>query len=386
MEAIGQLTAGLAHDFNNLLQIIIGNLDIAAMRAGDDAVLNEVISRAQQAGAKGARLTQQLLTFARKQRLEPKRVNLNTLVVEFSEMLSRTLGDKVDLRLDLKPGLPACTVDPTHMEMALLNVLINARDAMPNGGRVTVATATLNDKDRIAAHHLSPGNYVMICVIDDGEGMDPEVLHRATEPFFTTKGPGTGLGLAMVHGFVQQSHGRLEIDSERGKGTVVRMFFPVAAERATSADPGTMTAPDGKAGIAPQTILLVEDSDDVRQVADMYLRSLGYQVVAASSGEEALALLEKTGRIDLLFTDVIMPGGMNGLVLAEKLRQLRPGTPVLLATGYMDEAIQQGANVSAMSILSKPYRGVELAEKVRAALNKGKPIYDDTSSGYHHEG
>lgn len=390
MEAIGQLTAGLAHDFNNLLQVITGNLEVAALHCGDNRSLRTAIEQAELAAAKGGKLTQQLLTFARKQRLDPKRISLNALVVEFSEMLVRTLGESIDLRLDLKPGLPSCTLDPTHMEMALLNVLINARDALPDGGRVTIATAIMTEGNRTAAHHLPPGPYVMLCVIDEGEGMPAEVLQRATEPFFTTKGMGTGLGLAMVHGFVQQSQGRLEIDSKPGKGTTVRMIFPLASEReAARGEPERsekdIEAPEG-APSATQTILLAEDSEDVRQVAANYLRSLGYRVLAAHSGEEALVLLERHGRVDLLFTDLIMPGGMNGLVLAERVRQSQPELPVLLTTGFMDELVRQGSGAFGKDILTKPYRRSELAERVRAALAKQHPDQPPATPGFRHEG
>ncbi|HEY1044649.1 MAG TPA: histidine kinase famiy protein [Telluria sp.] len=364
MEAIGQLTAGLAHDFNNLLQVVSGNLELAARSLDAKSAAALPIERAQNAAARAGKLTQELLTFARKQRLEPRLVNLNTLVVEFSEMLVRTLGEAVELQLDLKPGLPGCMVDPTHLEMALLNVLINARDAMPDGGKVTVATAVLADPAEIMAHGLAPGKYVMLCVRDEGQGMAPDVLRRATEPFFTTKGPGTGLGLAMVHGFVQQSNGRLELESEPGAGTLVRIMFPAAAAA------GEPLAPDARDLHATPsrgaTILLVEDSEDVRTLAETVLRSLGYQVMTSHSGEDALAKLEREPGIDLLFTDVIMPGGMNGVQLAEQARALRPELPILLATGYMDEL--PGRDKWQLDVLAKPYRQAELAERVRAAL------------------
>jgi CheY-like chemotaxis protein len=272
------------------------------------------------------------------------------------------------------------------MEMALLNVLINSRDAMPNGGKVTIATAILNDKDRIAAHHLPPGSYVMICIMDEGEGMSPEVAQRATEPFFTTKGPGTGLGLAMVHGFVQQSHGSLEISSEPGKGTTVRMIFPLAVERTISPKPEDIPSLVAEPPASPQTILLVEDSDDVRQVADIYLRSLGYRVLAARSGEEALEMMDQYGPIDLLFTDVMMPGGINGLVLAERVRKRFPTLPVLLTSGYMDEIARPGVDTSTMSILNKPYRQTELADRIRAALNHSDAASRPNSPNFLHEG
>lgn len=390
MEAIGQLTAGLAHDFNNLLQVISGNLEMAIDTLDAGSATHEAVERAQLAAGKASKLTQQLLTFARKQRLEPRRVNLNSLVVEFSEMLVRTLGEKVDLHLDLKPGLPSCTLDATHMEMALLNVLINARDAMPNGGRVEVATSVISDKDRLAAHHLEPGTYVVICVIDKGEGMTPEVARRATEPFFTTKGPGTGLGLAMVHGFVQQSHGRLEIESTAGEGTTIRMIFPVADRSAFEVSASRTTSPAGRLNWSPaaimgrQTILVVDDSQDVRELAEVFLRSLGYRVLAAQSGEEALEMLERYGAVDLLFTDIIMPGGMNGLQLVERARARHPQLPVLLATGYMEELPRYGAEPAALNILTKPYRQAELAERVRTMLAKSaSPV---PPGSFRHEG
>jgi len=361
MEAIGQLTAGMAHDFNNLLQVINGNLELALLGIGGNPNAGEPIRRAQRAAMKAGKLTQQLLTFARKQRLEPRRVNLNSLLVEFSEMLVRTLGDKVELHLDLKPGLPYCTLDPTHLEMALLNVLINARDAMPQGGKVKVGTSLLR-------HGGGDGSHVVICVIDEGEGMTPEVMRRATEPFFTTKGPGTGLGLAMVHGFVQQSRGRLEINSAPGAGTTVRMVFPVADGAADA--PGSAPAPAATAEeeAARPRILVVEDNEDVRELAETMLGAAGYAVVSASSGERALELLDGEKNIDLLFTDVIMPGGMNGLQLAERVRERRPDTPILITTGYMEELPSSTGPTQPLGVLSKPYRQEELLSRVRAIL------------------
>ena len=375
MEAIGQLTAGMAHDFNNLLQVINGNLEVALISLEQPDMAKTALERAQRAAMRAGKLTQQLLTFARKQRLEPVPVNINHLVVEFSEMLVRTLGDKVELRLDLRPGLPVCHLDPTHLEMALLNVLINARDAMPNGGEVVVATSVVRGEDRIRRHNLTPGTYVDLCVIDRGIGMPPDVLQRATEPFFTTKGPGTGLGLAMVHGFVQQSHGRLEIDSRPGEGTTVRMIFPVADNALDAGNNGTQhetVAPDAEdmAGSKP-CVLVVEDNDDVRELAESVLGMAGYAVLAAASGEQALTLLRDGARVDLLFTDVIMPGGMNGLQLVDEARRLRPRLPVLVTTGYMDELPVHGkAPGQRLNILAKPYKHGDLLERVEAALGR----------------
>jgi PAS domain S-box-containing protein len=367
MEAIGQLTAGLAHDFNNLLQVINGNLELAQRLLGNPQQARDAIGRAQKAAMKGGALTQQLLTFARKQRLEPRRINLNALVVDFSEMLVRTLGEHVQLHLDLRPGLPPCQLDPTHLEMALLNVLINARDAMPRGGTVTVGTSLLSEPEHRQRLGLPPGRYVVLCVIDDGEGMSPEVLHRATEPFFTTKGPGTGLGLAMVHGFVQQSHGRLELDSETGRGTTVRLIFPVADQREERPGAGAPAAAPQAEQPGKGTILVVEDNDDVRDLAHTMLQAHGYQVRAVASGEHALRLLEEEDAISLLFSDVIMPGGINGLELAEQVRQRWPRLPILLTTGYMEQL--PGKSRDTPPVLAKPYNLTDLLDKIAATLN-----------------
>jgi PAS domain S-box-containing protein len=364
MEAIGQLTAGLAHDFNNLLQVVNGNLELAQRLLDKRAQALQAIGRAQRAAMKGGALTQQLLTFARKQRLNPRRINLNALVLEFSEMLVRTLGQEIQLQLDLRPGLPACVLDPTQLEMALLNVLINARDAMHAGGEVTVGTAVISDPRKLVVHQLPPGQYVVICVVDHGTGMVPEVLRHATEPFFTTKGPGTGLGLAMVHGFVQQSHGKLEIHSESGAGTTVRMIFP-AAEQDLAVPPVTPTGRAGTRSGMPK-ILLVDDNDDVRQLGQAMLESHGYTIVAAASGEAALRLLDEHDDVDLLFSDVIMPGGMTGVQLAEQVRRRWPALPVLLATGYMEQLpIDQQ---TAFPVLPKPYQEHELMHRIANAL------------------
>jgi CheY-like chemotaxis protein/two-component sensor histidine kinase len=373
MEAIGQLTAGMAHDFNNLLQVINGNLEVALISLDRPDAARQQLERAQRAAMRAGRLTQQLLTFARKQRLEPRPVNINHLVVDFSDMLVRTLGGKIELRLDLRPGLPVCMLDPTHLEMALLNVLINARDAMPDGGEVTVATAIVRGEDRLKVHGLPHGTYISLCVIDQGQGMAPEVLRRATEPFFTTKGPGTGLGLAMVHGFVQQSHGRLEIDSKPGEGTKVTLIFPIADNAighgdASAAGAGAAPRPDqAQADAGKPSVLVVEDNDDVRELAEQVLEMEGHAVKSAASGEQAMELLRQGIRVDLLFTDVIMPGGMNGLDLVEQARALRPGLPVLVTTGYMDE-LPQGRRSGGLDILAKPYRQEDLLARVRTAL------------------
>ncbi|KAA2236692.1 histidine kinase famiy protein [Salinarimonas soli] len=378
MEAIGQLTAGLAHDFNNLLQVVEGNLEIVA----DDPLTDRqrrALDTAMRSVERGSRLTRQLLAFARRTRLEPKPINLNALFIEFGDMLSSTLGSSVELVLNLKQRLPACLVDPTHLEMALLNVLINARDALgPKGGVVTASTELVRLDADTEAHELPPGEYIALSVRDEGPGMPPRVLERATEPFFTTKevGKGTGLGLAMVQGFVQQSRGRLELDSTPGRGTTVRMLFPTTAQAEALAAESRSPASTGRAlqddprGMA-ETILVVEDSDDVLDLARNHLSNLGYTVLTARSGEEALAAYEAAGgHVDILFTDIAMPGGINGLVLAQRLRERQPGLPVLLTTGYNDELVTDGPGAPGMDVLGKPYRRSELADRVRAALNQ----------------
>jgi CheY-like chemotaxis protein len=244
---------------------------------------------------------------------------------------------------------------------------------MPDGGEVTVGTSIVRTEDRLKVHKLPPGTYVVLCVTDHGVGLAPDVLRRAIEPFFTTKGPGTGLGLAMVHGFVQQSHGRLEIESHVGEGTTVRMIFPVADNdvdlgSALSGQHAAPAKPGDEAGARP-CVLVVEDKDDVRELAESVLAAAGYAVRSAASGEQALDLVNEGARVDMLFTDVIMPGGMNGLELVEKLRRERPGLPVLVTTGYMEE-LPQRERSRGLDILAKPYRHEDLLERVEAALGK----------------
>jgi PAS domain S-box-containing protein len=387
MEAIGQLTAGLAHDFNNLLQIVVGNLQTAveevaslAPDAAGDALRNAVAG-ADRATQQAARLTQQLLAFARKTRLEPKPTDLNTLVPEFSGMLARTLGERVSLRLDLAVGTPSCTLDPAHLEMALLNVLLNARDAMPGGGTAVISTVPVRLSEAEARpYRLAPGAYAALCVRDEGHGMSPEVLERATEPFFTTKpqGQGTGLGLAMVHGFVQQSGGRIDIESEPRRGTTVRLLFPASVTAPGPAPPapavgGTEAPPDQQASPTggPETILAVDDNAEVLTLAAGQLARMGYRVLTSTSGEAALDILEREGAaVDLLFTDLVMPGGMGGLALAERTRERVPGIGVLLTTAYLDELTAHGPRAPAMDVLGKPYRQTDLTDRVRAALNQ----------------
>ena len=379
MEAIGQLTAGIAHDFNNLLHIITASLERLSSRPEDSASRERYLRSAMNATERGSKLTQQLLTFARRSRLEPRSVELSGLIGSISELLDSAVGSKVELNLHLRRRLPEIQVDPVHLEMALINILVNARDASPGGGEITIRTEQLHLNGDSEARQLPPGDYVALSVIDQGEGMPPEVLARATEPFFTTKraGEGTGLGLAMAHGFAQQSGGRLEIETEQGSGTTVRMLFPLTTgERQTPADPpmsqsqATRLRSDAQA-----VILIVEDDADIADLARETLSEAGYRTLVCRSGEEALQVFDErrdgAAPVELLFSDVIMPGGMNGLALATAIAERDPNLPILMTTGYNDEMVLQGPRPQAMDVLGKPYRRSELLDRVQSALRNG---------------
>ncbi len=376
MESIGQLTAGLAHDFNNLLQVVNGNLDLLASVTESERARRYVVA-AQSAAERGAKLTRQLLAFARKTRLEPRPVDLSHLITDFSDVMESSVNKRVDLHLSLRRGLPHVVVDPDQLEMALLNIVNNARDAMTDGGVVTVSTLPLRlDEDN--ARDLTPGDYVTLEVRDEGPGMPPDVLERATEPFFTTKGvgQGTGLGLAMASGFVRQSGGRLEIDSAPGRGTAVKMVFPIARPgqvQPRDDSPESVAAAPTPSSDYVDHVLIVEDNDEVLALASEILTSGGYRVTTAISGEQGLKTFESvhdSDHIDLLFTDLVMPGGMNGLMLADAVIERDPTVSVLLTTGYNEELVVNGPRKRATDVLSKPYRRAELLDRVRQALNR----------------
>ena len=381
MEAIGQLTAGLAHDFNNLLHVIDGSLERLAAKRHDDKAFERYLVAATTAAQRGAKLTHQLLAFARRGRLEPKGVDLSELVNSVAELLEASVGSKASLHLNLQRRLPPVKVDPTHLEMALLNVVVNARDASPNGGAITVTTREIHLNGDAKARHLEPGDYVLLCVSDEGTGMAPHVASRATEPFFTTKarGAGTGLGLAMAHGFVQQSGGRLEVESAVGRGTTIRMLFPrygpEAEPRERPAQEAGHRAPRPDTSTAPPLVLVVDDSHEAASMAAEALQDVGYRVVIAHSAEQALERFDEAAASDngfrLVFTDVIMPGGENGIVLAARVRERAPDVPVLLTTGYNDEMAMEGPQPHAMDVLGKPYRRSELIDRVQTALRRG---------------
>ncbi len=375
MEAIGQLTGGVAHDFNNLLTVVLGNAELLAEQDNADPQQRQLAESIIQAAQRGAKLTAGLLAFARKQALDPKPVDINQLLAGMDQMLRRTLGEHIEIELIRAAGLWTALIDQGLLENALLNLCINSRDAMPGGGRLTLETANVRlDADYAQRHNdVTAGQYVMLAVSDSGAGISAEHLQRVFEPFFTTKdkGKGTGLGLSMVYGFVKQSAGHVAIYSEPGQGTTVRLYLP------RFLGSGSPTpASESATGIAggSETILLVEDDDDVRRYATAALQSFGYRVIEAADGPSALALLRQHDEVDLLFTDVVMPGGMNGRMLVDAARQLRPGLRVLYTSGYTENAIvHHGRLDPGAQLLGKPYRRSDLDRAVREAL-KPRPV------------
>ena len=333
MEAIGQLTGGVAHDFNNLLHVIIGNLDLIAKEAVGQPTQERLIAAAQKAAARGAQLTGQLLAFARRQTLRPESWAINDLVKEFDVLTTRVLGESVRIDFELDPSAGSCDVDHAQFGSALLNLVVNARDAMPSGGELAIRTANLSLEAQDAARYpdAAPGDYVVVEVADNGVGMPSEVVERALEPFFTTKEPGkgTGLGLSQVHGFVRQSGGFVTVESDAGRGATVRIYLPRVA--AVAAVPASTSPIVSAAGV----VLVVEDDPNVRDLVLAQLEDIGYAAHAAKNGPEALQLLqEPENRVDLILTDLVMPGGMTGVELVRAARALRPQIPAILTSGY----------------------------------------------------
>ena len=372
IEAIGQLTGGLAHDFNNLLTVITGNLEMLDMSL-KDSNQRELLKEAQDAAQDGAKLTSQLLAFGRRQPLNPKPSDLAPLISNFSELLRRTLGEPIELHIRVTGSGNLCVVDAPQLQNALLNLAINARDAMPRGGKLTIdISRTRLDVDYAQIYpDIRTGRYVLVAVTDTGSGMSEEVRQRAFEPFFTTKptGAGTGLGLSMVYGFVKQSGGNIQIYSELERGTSVRIFLPLAESVQSSEE---LASSAGKMDAMPrgsETILVVEDDARVRRVTTARLRSLGYEVIEADNGAAAFALLATYPKIAAIFTDVVMPGGMNGDELAEAALAAKPDLKVLCTSGYAEPAVaRQGLGAGAW--LKKPYTAAELAEKIREILSQ----------------
>jgi PAS domain S-box-containing protein len=373
LEAVGQLTGGIAHDFNNLLTVILGQSDLLSFDLAGDrehALMAETINTAAR---RGADLTRQLLAFARRQPLQPARVQINALVQSLLPILRRTLSAAIEVKTAFADDAWPCLADPAQLEAALLNLAINARDAMERSGVLTIETANAVLDEHYAAHNpdARPGEYAMIGVSDTGHGMSPEIMAHVFEPFFTTKpvGQGTGLGLSMVYGFVKQTGGHIKIYSEVGRGTTVKLYLPRAGQRDISAQPPPSAAPAIAAGT--ESVLLVEDDTLVREFTAAQLRRLGYRVSEASSGPAALAILSQGAAIDLLFTDIVIPGGLTGHELAAEARRLRPQLKLLFTSGYPAAALQNhGGNRRDAELIVKPYRVDELARRLREVLDR----------------
>lgn len=369
LEALGQLTGGVAHDFNNLLTVVSGNLQMLEERL-DDPFSQKLAKTALRATGRGADLTRKLLAFSRRQTLQPRAIDVAQLLVSLAEILRRTLGAKIDVRTMLDDDLPLAKADPGMLDTALLNLAVNARDAMPDGGCLTLeAHHQVLDADYAARQaEVEPGQYVEITVSDNGSGMPPNVLARAFEPFFTTKGSGkgSGLGLSLVYGFVKQSGGHIAVYSEQGIGTTIRLYLPIVVDGAVRALP--TASPEIRGGT--EKILVVEDDEAVREVAAGFLQRLGYRVLEASDAPSALAFLEREPDIALLFSDVVLRGEVNGPELAREAVRHRPDLKVLFTSGYARNALPQLSELDGQAeLLSKPYRIGQLARMLRRALD-----------------
>jgi signal transduction histidine kinase len=370
MEAIGQLTGGVAHDFNNILTVITGTIEILEDAVKDRPHLTQITDMISAAASRGADLTKHLLAFARQQPLQPRSTDVNALVIDDARLLRSTLGEQIEIDSMLAHDAAPALIDPSQLSTAILNLALNARDAMPNGGKLTLETKNVVLDENYASMNseVKPGNYVMIAVSDTGEGIPGSLLDKVFEPFFTTKdvGKGSGLGLSMVYGFVKQSNGHIKIYSEEGHGTTVKLYLPQAA--------GVADAPATETGISggehgDESILIVEDDALVREYVVTQISRFGYHTLAASNAAEGLAIINGAERIDLLFTDVIMPGGMNGRQFATEALKRRPGLKVLYTSGYTDNAIVHHGRLDAgVLLLPKPYLSSDLARMIRTAL------------------
>jgi signal transduction histidine kinase len=378
MEAIGRLTGGVAHDFNNLLTVVAGNLDLierlaeAAPAGGVPSDrLRRLVEAAQRGLARGERLTRQLLALSRQEPLQVRIVDVNATIADFAPLIQRAVGETIELRLRLGDGKWRCKLDPAQFESAILNLAINARDASKGGGTLTIATELARSRDDAPTKGEAAVPQIVLRISDTGSGMPPEVVRRIFEPFYTTKpmGLGSGLGLAQVWAFATQSGGQVEVDSEPGRGTVFRLYLPLsqAADEEIAVEPPAQAEQGGA-----ETILVVEDEDDVREVASATLERLGYRTIAVRDGREALAILERGGDLDLLFTDYVMPNGLNGADLARAALRLRPGIKVLVTSGYARQASTSTDNsrIDDFAMIAKPYRSAELAARIRDLLDR----------------
>ena len=374
MEAVGQLTGGLAHDFNNLLAGISGAFEMIGVRLsqGRSADVEKYLSAGQRATRRAAALTHRLLAFSRRQTLSPKPVNVNRLMTEFVELVRRTVGPAIEVETIAAGGLWLTMVDPNQLENALLNLCINARDAMPSGGKITIETCNKWLDERAArSRALDPGQYVTICVSDTGTGIDKSIIDRVFDPFFTTKplGEGTGLGLSMVYGFARQSHGHVRIYSEVGHGTMVCIYLP--RHIGDEAEESEQTHAVASASDTGGTILIVDDEPTVRMLITDALGDLGYACIEAADGASGLRVLQSPERIDLLITDIGLPGGLNGRQVADAARSLRPDLKVLFITGYAENAVFHHGHVErGMEVMTKPFAVDELAARVERMLKE----------------
>jgi PAS domain S-box-containing protein len=369
LDAIGHLTGGVAHDFNNILTVITGSIEFLANEVAHSPQLASIARMIDDAAARGADLTRQLLAFARKQPLQPQSTDINRLILDTAQLLRPTLGESVEIKTTLEEDHWPAMIDPSQLGTALINLAVNARDAMPGGGKLILETRNVVFDASLAAIHgeeIRPGSYVMIAVTDTGSGIPADIRDMVFEPFFTTKevGQGTGLGLSMVYGFVKQSGGHIKVYSEEGHGTTFKLYLPRSSEAVVRAERPVAAAETGD-----ETILAVEDDALVRKYVIAQLESLGYAVLAAASAREALDIVASGRAFDLLFTDVILGGGDNGPALAEEIMRLRPGIKVLYTSGYTKDAMAtQGRVEPGVALITKPYRKTELARKIRSVL------------------
>ena len=370
MDAIGKLTGGMAHDFNNLLGVIMGNLDLASRKLDADHPILKRLNTAHKAAQRGAELTKRMLAVARRQPLQPKPTNINLTIKELADILPRTLGPEIEMEYDIKDDLPNVLVDPSGLENVFLNMAINSRDAMPNGGKFYITTEVLflSAKHALAQQdNLRPGNYVQIAITDTGEGMTEETLARVFEPFFTTKerGKGTGLGLAMIYGFVKQSEGGIRISSEVGVGTTIDIFLPVSDKEAEERFSGVKEKGALFSTANGEKVLVVDDESELLEVAVNYLEEMGFEVLPATDGLQALQTLKANPDIEILLTDIVMPGGINGVELASKIREENPDVKVLYMSGFPSGffAEKTGTNLDA-PLITKPYSLEKLATAI----------------------
>jgi signal transduction histidine kinase/ActR/RegA family two-component response regulator len=385
MEAVGQLTGGIAHDLNNILTVITGNIETLTDGVAGSPQLAASAKMIDEAAARGADLTQRLLAFARKHPLQPREVDVNSLIIEATHLLLPTLGAHIEIKTTLAPDAAHALIDPSQLTNTILNLALNARDAMPKGGKLTIETSNIFlDESYSNLNEVTAGDYVMIAVSDSGSGIPADTLEKVFEPFFTTKavGKGTGLGLSMVYGFVKQSRGHIVIYSEEGRGTTVRIYLPQATGTARPSLK-VMTAPGVERG--RETILIVEDDHMVRPTVVRQIESLGYVALTAADAAEALTVIDGGQEIDLLFTDLIMPGAMNGRRLADEALRRKPSLKVLFTSGYSEDEISHNGKLDeGVLLLAKPYRKSDLARLIRSALaadTRLQPFPEESTGG-----